>query len=461
MTLLDAPRPPDAGSDNAPRRVADLPVADLNAHNYEAIGFMRSVQMAVKRQGPVLRLKIGQNTDPKILLAQPEFGDCWRRHSRALVKDVDEYPAPASLARMILDDNLTTAREGAEWENMRAAVAPLMRYKMTSYATAVDQAANALMDALASDQTEQSLWDLCGVWSAQTVCHPVLGFGFSDDLVLDLVNALRGCMFHLVKQAPYLTQGALRRDAVLVSLRRRLSQTVTDAIVQSRPGDDTMVATLLRSRDYATGTFPSDALIKELQPILIGALAAAVHNNSLAMYWTLQQLAQNAGPCTDIAAEACAIDDLDWHLNNAPVALACVREALRINPVLPFIERRAATDMTLNNIAIPAGATVVFSPWLVQRSAAVWDDPLRYDPHRFVQGDRLDLTRWFPFGLGHRACIGSNLALNQLSRSVSLICCRLHLSMPADTKPSYWQPTYRVLLEPRADGGRLDARPRH
>ena len=142
------------------------------------------------------------------------------------------------------------------------------------------------------------------------------------------------------------------------------------------------------------------------------------------------------------------------------MALAAVREALRINPVLPFIERKATEDLVLNGLAVPAGTTVVFAPWVVHRDPRNWPDPMTYDPGRFAAEARVDLTRWFPFGLGHRACIGSNLGLNQLARSVTLICDRLKLSIPRQTRASFWQPTYRVLLEPREDGGCLDAVPR-
>ncbi len=443
-----------------PREINDLPDINMSSPNYNAIGFLRSVQMAVRKNGPLLHLRFDDDDD-KVLLGEAAFGDAWRRNSRQLIKDVDEYPAPASLARMILDNNLTTAREGLEWEEMRTKFAPLMRYKITSYADAVEAAASALAQGLQNAGPDRpSLWTLCGRWSAQTVCHPVLGFGFTDEMVLDMVNGLRSCMFHLVKTAPSQSRGTLLRDEELLRMRARLGQMVRDAIMMCRDGDETMVGTLLDARGHPRGTPPTDSLIRELQPILIGALAATVHNNSLGMFWTLLKLAQNGDAASKVASEARRNRDLPWHLNTAPIALAAVREALRINPVLPFIERKAAADLELNGIAIPKGTTVVFSPWVVHRDAQNWQDPLAYRLDRFAPGARVDLTRWFPFGLGHRACIGSNLALNQIARSITLICDRMHLSMPKITRPSFWQPTYRVLLEPREDGGFLETSPR-
>jgi cytochrome P450 len=448
----------DLSYDDRPRHLDSLPLVDLTTEQARSIGFLGAVQSAVRRYGADLRLA-QQDGSVKVLLGRAEYGDAWRRNSRRLIKDVDTHPAPASLARLILDNNLTTAREGAEWEAMRATVAPLMRFKKQSYATALNEAAAALADGLAKG--EQSLWSLCGAWSAHSVCQPVLGVGFTDAFVLDLVNALRQCMFHLLRQADAVPLSGLVSDALLLRLRATLRDVVIDAVRQYQPGDDTMVAVLLDQEGHVPGHMPDAALIAKLQPVLIGALAAAVHNNSLAMFWTLSRIARHADVADAIATEASGFAaDSDVLLTARPRALAAIREALRLMPVLPFIERRAAEDVVMAGLAIPAGTTVIFSPWIVHRDAASWPDPLRYDPARFADEARVDLTRWFPFGLGHRACIGSNLALNQLVVSVSHIVMRLHLTMPQSVRALHWLPTWRVLLEPREDGGMLHASPR-
>lgn len=457
LTLTDRPHPRPA---SGIRQIEDLPRISLDGENYRAIGFLRSVQMAVRRYGPVVHL-CSSNDGDKVLLGEAAFGDAWRRHSRQLVKDVDEYPAPASLARMLLDNNLTTAREGREWEEMRAQVAPLMRYKLTSYAEAVEAATAQMIGQLRrTDADRPTLWTICATWSAKTVAHPVLGLGFSEELVLELVNTLRGCMFHLVQEAATQDRIGLASDATLLRTRAMLARTVEDAVRLCREGDDTMVGTLLDARGHRRGRPAGEELVAELQPILIGALAATVHNNSLAMFWTMTKLAQHPEVAARLAAEARATRNIAWHLNTAPEALAAMREALRINPVLPFIERKATEDIVLNDIAIPRGATVVFAPWVVHRDARNWPDPLDYRPERFAAGARVDLTRWFPFGLGHRACIGSNLALNQIARGISLICDALEFSIPRGSPAAHWQPSWRVLLEPRSDGGVLNAKPR-
>jgi cytochrome P450 len=436
------------------RQASDLPMIDAGSPHARATGFLSLIQRSVSVLGPDLQVRQPDGS-VKLLLGRAEYGDSWRRNSRLLIKEVDDERAPASLARLILDNNLTTAREGAEWEEMRARVAPLMRYKMQSYAQALSTAADVLSYRLLAN-SEKSLWSLCGLWSAQTVAQPVLGFSFPDHVVLDLVNQLRACMFHLVQQADALPRNALLVDPVLLRLRASLAQVVRDAIRMSKPGDQTMIATLLADAGHQPGTDAPCTLVARLQPILIGAIAAAVHNNSLALYWTLTRLAAHPEVAATLGQEA---DELADHpeglITQRPKALAAVREALRLNPVLPFIERKAADDMVLADIAVRGGTTVIFAPWVVHRDPLSWPDPLRFNPSRFADSARVDLTRWFPFGLGHRACIGSNLALSQLVVTVSRLCRDLHLALHPENQPVQTVPVWRVLLEPRADGARL------
>lgn len=435
-----------------------IPVLHMDNVRYRSVGMLRSLERAVRQHGPVLRLKF-EDGNYKLLLAVPEICDIWRNNSRDLIKDVDEYPAPASLARMILDNNLTTAREGEEWEAMRTIVSPLMRPKMESYATAIRRAAIQIIENLSNSESEKSLWDICGIWSASTVCHPVLGMSFDETLVLDLVNGLRETMFQLVQKSVEMPQEELRKEEMLKNLRLRLAEVCSQAITFALHDDDTMVAQLLRDRKFDFGTHPAPEMVAELQPILIGALAATVHNSSLAMFWLMANLAKSPETSQAIAEEATSTSDENWTVKSSPVAVAAVRESLRLHPVLPFIERKAAVDLNLAGIPVSKGETVVFSPWFVHRDPTVWPDPMSFRPERF-EATHIERSRWFPFGLGHRACIGSTLALTGLSRSIAHICAKLSFSIPKDAVPVYWQPTYRVLLEPRENGARLTVKPR-
>ena len=104
---------------------------------------------------------------------------------------------------------------------------------------------------------------------------------------------------------------------------------------------------------------------------------------------------------------------------------------------------------------------ILWSPYLAGRDPSAWDDPLAFDPDRFV-----DLTAeqaaiadqaWVPFGRGPRACIGFALAQIELTLILSRLAQRLDLDPGVDRVP---EP--RGMVVNRPTGGaplRVAARP--
>jgi cytochrome P450 len=93
---------------------------------------------------------------------------------------------------------------------------------------------------------------------------------------------------------------------------------------------------------------------------------------------------------------------------------------------------------------------VLWSAHLSGRDPDVWNDPLRFDPDRF-----LDMTKdqqaaadaaWVPFGGGRRNCIGFALAQMELTLLIARLAQRLDVTPPATGKPG---PIGMVVNRPR------------
>src|SRR5205807_8397580 len=87
---------------------------------------------------------------------------------------------------------------------------------------------------------------------------------------------------------------------------------------------------------------------------------------------------------------------------------------------------------------VPAGSTVAVLPYLIHRNPAVWPNPARFDPARFLSpAPGRHRYAWIPFGGGKRGCIGAGFVDPQLS---------LH----------YWDWTQDPTNAPDGSGGFVD-----
>jgi cytochrome P450 len=94
-------------------------------------------------------------------------------------------------------------------------------------------------------------------------------------------------------------------------------------------------------------------------------------------------------------------------------------EALRLYPPAWVITRRTLTDLTIENVFIPANSLVIVSPWLVHRNSKAWENPNAFMPDRFKSG--VPQLGYIPFGSGARLCIGKEMARLEGSRILAHI----------------------------------------
>jgi cytochrome P450 len=82
---------------------------------------------------------------------------------------------------------------------------------------------------------------------------------------------------------------------------------------------------------------------------------------------------------------------------------------------------------------------VLWSAYLAGRDPSVWEEPLRFDPDRFVtmtddQRAAADQA-WVPFGRGARNCIGFALAQMELTLVIARLAQRLIVQPTSTVMP--------------------------
>ncbi|EFX04804.1 cytochrome p450 monooxygenase [Grosmannia clavigera kw1407] len=105
--------------------------------------------------------------------------------------------------------------------------------------------------------------------------------------------------------------------------------------------------------------------------------------------------------------------------NGLSYMLACLNEALRCYPPVPFGMPRIVPKggATIAGNFVSAGTSVACWQWAMNYSPVNWEDPNSFKPERFLEGSRNvndNLDAMQPFSMGPRNCIGRNLAYTEM-----------------------------------------------
>ncbi|XP_050446718.1 cytochrome P450 4C1-like isoform X1 [Cataglyphis hispanica] len=89
-----------------------------------------------------------------------------------------------------------------------------------------------------------------------------------------------------------------------------------------------------------------------------------------------------------------------------------IKESRRLYPSIPNIVRKTSEDVKMGNYVIPKNTLVSVPIMLIHRNPAVWPDPLKFDPDRFLPENlkQVHSYAYIPFSAGSRNCIGQKFA---------------------------------------------------
>jgi cytochrome P450 len=190
---------------------------------------------------------------------------------------------------------------------------------------------------------------------------------------------------------------------------------------------------LLAARDPETGEAFSRAQLRDQMATMI---VAGHETTALTLFWSLYLLASSPADQERVAAEVGALDlgqdGAAEALTKLPYTKAVVSEALRLYPPAFAIARMATGPDRLCDIAVPRGALVMISPWVLHRHRRLWKDPDAFDPARFLPDAPLPHRfAYMPFGAGPRICIGAQFALTEACLVLAMIVQRFHVALAA------------------------------
>jgi hypothetical protein len=202
------------------------------------------------------------------------------------------------------------------------------------------------------------------------------------------------------------------------------------------------------------------------EPVAAEMMSHGSLNTAGVLCNVLAQLARHPHIQTKVHNEISTISGLDKSLTETDVQKmiylnATVLEAARLLPTAPFLQRCSDEHdiALLPGVVIPAGAILTAPIQLIQRDTVYWgDDAAIFNPDRFLKPRRItsgelaseqnqssphpcNFTKeplqlnpaFLVFGAGSRSCIGSSLAVKQISILVTVILKRFELKENFDS----------------------------
>ena len=110
--------------------------------------------------------------------------------------------------------------------------------------------------------------------------------------------------------------------------------------------------------------------------------------------------------------------------DSLPYIEAVAHEAMRLEPVAPFLAMEANYACTIGDVAVPAGTSVFLVMLHPAVQPANFDDPRAFRPERWLDpGAGAHNTKAFmPFGSGPRYCPGRHLAMLEIKMVAAMLC---------------------------------------
>ncbi|MFF2079284.1 cytochrome P450 [Kitasatospora sp. NPDC058162] len=365
-------------------------VEQWRAEEAELVELLGRAQRGV---GGIAAFRLGPT--PTVLVTDPGAVQ------HVLGRHPDRYVKRSHRARMLVGDGVLSAT-GEPWKRQRRLLQSqftgtgMRRYEQR-IAAAARRTAERWEGYRRSGETFDVGEEMRG-FALDTVWRALTGLQLDDRTDAELRSVER-----VVAAMPTLPSNAAdARDAVAEDLAR-IDAVAQAAIDAARTAADLPEPGVLRVLLDAAAEHPeyTDRLIRDE---LVTLLVAGHETTATTLTWLFLLLDRNP--------EARHAD---------PQAL--VSETLRLYPSAWLLPRHAVEDDVIDGHRIAAGTDVLVCPYLTHRDPALWPEPERFDPARFAPGATrpAQLGAYLPFGLGARACLGTQFAVRETTALLELL----------------------------------------
>jgi cytochrome P450 len=378
--------------------------------------------------------------------------------AHVLIKNRDNYTKRSHRARPLVGDGLV-ASTGELWKRQRRLLQPhFTMQSVRDLSPGMSEAASRIADRWERHADRGDMVDIAhemSFFALDTICRTITGTEAPEDVhglrtaIDDAVGfvSTKSQVFRWPLALPTATNQRFKRALAVIDAF--VHGAIADRRASAAHGSDLLSALLRASRQQGGAAMSPQLLRDEIVTLFL----AGHETTARALAWTWYLLARHP------EAEAAVHAELDTVLGGRAATAAdaprlqtleySFQEAMRLYPPIWVFPREASADDTLGGHSIPAGSTIMVSPYLTHRHPEFWDEPEQFQPHRFAptsMSQRPHQGAYYPFGLGPRACIGAQLALLEATIVLSTLMQRFQLRLAAD---GVVEPDFGSMLQPR------------
>ncbi len=192
---------------------------------------------------------------------------------------------------------------------------------------------------------------------------------------------------------------------------------------------------------------------KQLRDELITMTLAGHETTANLMAWTFYLLSKHPEVARRVREEAVRVlgsrDPALEDVKQLEYARMVLEESLRLYPPAWAFERQAVAPDRLGPYAIEKGTIIGFSPYVLHRHPAHWENPEGFDPERFSKerSEKRARYAYLPFGGGPRTCVGNHFAMMEAQIILAMVAREWALELV---------PSHPVVVDPV-----ITLRPKH